>query len=195
MGVHRLGYSIVEPEELGVLQESGECPRPDLRIVDRGFDRHAALESSMGPFPIGSHFLLADRLGLAFAREREDAVMEGDAAGEQLDRANRVVRGRRGQLETGEMIVREADTPGGHALAQRLETFLPRNRPAPDDLGLQIVDEPLDLALRQRRARRQRRSVPADRRRHPRRSHRPPGRASRRRARRLRGRPLQRRGR
>jgi hypothetical protein len=32
----------------------------------------------MGPFPVRSNLLLADRLGLTFARKEENAVMEGD---------------------------------------------------------------------------------------------------------------------
>ena len=38
------------------------------------------------------------------------------------------------------------------ALAQRLEALLARDRPAPDDLGEQIVGDHLDVAPRQRRA-------------------------------------------
>jgi len=39
---HKLGYVIVDPDELAVLVESGSCQRPDLRIVD---------ERSLGEVP------------------------------------------------------------------------------------------------------------------------------------------------
>jgi len=39
---HKLGYSIVDPDELSALMASGDCERPDLRIVD---------ERSLGEVP------------------------------------------------------------------------------------------------------------------------------------------------
>jgi hypothetical protein len=39
---HKLGYTIVDPDEFGELHASGECERPDLRIVD---------ERSLGEVP------------------------------------------------------------------------------------------------------------------------------------------------
>src|SRR5215470_18429577 len=48
-----------------------------------------------------------------------------------------------------------------HALAQRLEAFLARDRPAPDHLREQVIREHLDVARRQRRRWRQRRRTRA----------------------------------
>jgi len=39
---HKLGYAIVDPDELSALMASGDCERPDLRIVD---------ERSLGEVP------------------------------------------------------------------------------------------------------------------------------------------------
>ena len=57
---HKLGYAIVDPDELTSLQSAGGCDRPDLRIVD---------ERSLGEVPG-----LGTRLDVSFSLPRSGVL-------------------------------------------------------------------------------------------------------------------------